>query len=111
MPDKILTLAEVAQVPTVVDKTLYTVAQRGEVLAFKVCGQRRFKRADLDHWIEQQKLCQGNHDNLTGTRSKGRSWPIRSDWKRRSGPALSSRSGRAKAPHSDYRARPGVAPG
>ena len=31
MPDEILTLAEVAQLLKVADKTLYTMAQRGEV--------------------------------------------------------------------------------
>ena len=55
MPDEILTLAEVAQLLKVGDKTVYTMAQRGEVPAFKVRGQWRFKRDDLNDWIEQQK--------------------------------------------------------
>jgi excisionase family DNA binding protein len=55
MPDEILTLAEVAQLLKVADKTVYTMAQRGEVPAFKVRGQWRFKRDDLNEWIEQQK--------------------------------------------------------
>ena len=55
MPDEILTLAEVALLLKVADKTVYTMAQRGEVPAFKVRGQWRFKRDDLDQWIEQQK--------------------------------------------------------
>jgi excisionase family DNA binding protein len=55
MPDEILTLAEVAQMLKVAGKTVYTMAQRGEVPAFKVRGQWRFKRDDLNQWIEQQK--------------------------------------------------------
>ncbi len=55
MPDEILTLAEVAQLLKVADKTVYTMAQRGEVPAFKVRGQWRFKRDDLNEWIEQKK--------------------------------------------------------
>jgi excisionase family DNA binding protein len=62
MPDEILTLAEVALLLKVAEKTVYTMAQRGGVPAFKVRGQWRFKRVDLDHWIEQQKLLQREHD-------------------------------------------------
>ena len=56
MPDEILTLPEVAQLLKVADKTVYTMAQRGEIPAFKVRGQWRFKRTDLDQWIERQKI-------------------------------------------------------
>jgi excisionase family DNA binding protein len=62
MPDEILTLAEVALLLKVAEKTVYTMAQRSEVPAFKVRGQWRFKRDDLDQWIEQQKLLQREHD-------------------------------------------------
>ena len=55
MSDEILTLPEVAQLLKVVDKTVYTMAQRCELPAFKVRGQWRFKRDDLDQWIESQK--------------------------------------------------------
>ena len=56
MSDEILTLPEVARLLKVAEKTVYTMAQKGELPAFKVRGQWRFKRADLDQWIEQQKL-------------------------------------------------------
>ena len=56
MPDEILTLTEVAQLLKVADKTVYTMAQKGELPAFKVRGQWRFKRDDIDAWIERQKL-------------------------------------------------------
>jgi excisionase family DNA binding protein len=55
MPDEILTLPELAQLLKVAEKTVYTMAQKGELPAFKVRGQWRFKRSDLDQWIEQQK--------------------------------------------------------
>jgi excisionase family DNA binding protein len=55
MPDEILTLPEVAQLLKVAEKTVYTMAQRREIPAFKVRGQWRFRRLDLDQWIEQQK--------------------------------------------------------
>ncbi|MBS0471290.1 MAG: helix-turn-helix domain-containing protein [Proteobacteria bacterium] len=59
MPDEILTLIEVAQLLKVAEKTVYTMAQQGGLPAFKVRGQWRFKRKDLDQWIEQQKAVSG----------------------------------------------------
>jgi excisionase family DNA binding protein len=55
MPDEILTLPEVAALLKVAEKTVYTMAQKAEMPAFKVRGQWRFKREDIDAWIEQQK--------------------------------------------------------
>lgn len=55
MPDEILTLAEVAQLLKVAEKTVYTMAQESQLPAFKVRGQWRFKSVDLDRWIERQK--------------------------------------------------------
>jgi len=52
MSDEILTLPEVAQLLKVAEKTVYTMAQKGELPAFKVGGQWRFRRADLDVWID-----------------------------------------------------------
>jgi excisionase family DNA binding protein len=52
MPDEILTLPEVAQLLKVAEKTVYTMAQKGELPAFKVGGQWRFRRTDLDVWID-----------------------------------------------------------
>jgi excisionase family DNA binding protein len=37
------------------EKTVYSMAQAGELPAFKVRGQWRFARKDIDAWIEQQK--------------------------------------------------------
>lgn len=54
MSDEILTVQEVAALLKVADKTVYTMAQRGELPAFKVRGQWRFRRSDLNAWIAQQ---------------------------------------------------------
>ena len=62
MTDEILTLPEVAQLLKVAEKTVYTMAQKGELPAFKVRGQWRFKRVDLDQWIEQQKAASRDGD-------------------------------------------------
>ena len=55
MPDEILTLPEVALLLKVAEKTVYSMAQKGQLPAFKVGGQWRFKRVDIDLWIEQRK--------------------------------------------------------
>lgn len=53
--DEILTLKEVAHLLKVADKTVYTMAQRKELPAFKVRGQWRFRREDIDRWIDRQQ--------------------------------------------------------
>jgi excisionase family DNA binding protein len=55
VPDEILTLPEVAILLKVAEKTVNTMAQKAHLPAFKVGGQWRFKRIDIDEWIEQQK--------------------------------------------------------
>ena len=54
MIDEILTVPEVAKLLKVADKTVYTMAQQGEIPCFKVRGQWRFRRTGLDGWIEQR---------------------------------------------------------
>jgi excisionase family DNA binding protein len=51
---EILTLQEVAELLRVAEKTVYGMAQRKDLPAFKVGGQWRFRREDLDRWIDQQ---------------------------------------------------------
>ena len=53
--DEILTLPEVAELLKVAEKTVYSMAQKRQLPAFKVGGQWRFKRVDIDQWIEQRK--------------------------------------------------------
>ncbi|MBK5946447.1 DNA-binding protein [Rhodobacter veldkampii DSM 11550] len=61
MTDPILTLPEVAILLKVAEKTVYTMAQTGQIPAFKVRGQWRFKHDDIDRWIDEQKaVVRGN---------------------------------------------------
>lgn len=46
-------------------KSVYRMAQAGEIPAFKVAGTWRVLGADLDAWIEKQKAI------ATGERPKG----------------------------------------
>ena len=61
MQEEILKVGEVAKLLKVGHKTIYTMAQSGDLPAFKVRGQWRFSRKDLDQWMYRQK--QGNQFN------------------------------------------------
>ena len=53
--DEILTLKEVAALLKIAERTAYMMIQRGDLPGFKVGGQWRFKRKDIDAWMEAQK--------------------------------------------------------
>nr|WP_244627235.1 helix-turn-helix domain-containing protein [Microvirga tunisiensis] len=56
-----MTLPEVSKLLKVAEKTVYTMAQQREIPAFKVRGQWRFKRVDIDQWIETRKAASRRH--------------------------------------------------
>ncbi|WP_161781425.1 helix-turn-helix domain-containing protein [Bordetella bronchiseptica] len=49
-----LTLDEVAVCLKAGKKTVYRLAQRGEIPEFKLGGTWRFRRSELDRWIAAQ---------------------------------------------------------
>lgn len=53
--DEVLKIRDVAALLKVGEKTVYSMAQAGELPAFKVRGQWRFSRKDMDEWIDEQK--------------------------------------------------------
>lgn len=53
--EEVLTIKDVGARLKVGEKTVYSMAQKGELPAFKVRGQWRFSRKDLEAWMEQQK--------------------------------------------------------
>ncbi|RKY16977.1 MAG: DNA-binding protein [Planctomycetota bacterium] len=53
MPDY-LTVPQVAELLQLSEKTVYRLAQRGELPAFKVGGSWRFRRQDIDDWAAKQ---------------------------------------------------------
>jgi excisionase family DNA binding protein len=54
MPDEVLTIRNVAALLKLAEKTVYAMAQAGEIPAFKIRGQWRIRRAELDQWIDAQ---------------------------------------------------------
>lgn len=55
MSDKILTIQELAEYLKLNEKTAYRLAGEGKLPGFKVGGSWRFKREDLETWIEAKK--------------------------------------------------------
>jgi excisionase family DNA binding protein len=52
--DEVLTIKEVATLLKLAEKTVYSMAQHGEIPAFKVRGQWRIRKIDYDKWMEDQ---------------------------------------------------------
>ena len=55
MADQILTLKEVAAYLKLAEKTAHKLAAEVKLPGFKVGGSWRFKGADIERWIEEQK--------------------------------------------------------
>jgi excisionase family DNA binding protein len=53
---KLLTLQQVAQRLQISETTLYKLARKGKIPAIKVGNQWRFKKEDIDKWLESQKV-------------------------------------------------------
>lgn len=54
MTEEVLTIREVAEYLKVTEKTVYGLVQRRQIPGFKVGGQWRFRREDIDAWIATQ---------------------------------------------------------
>ena len=66
-PDgEILTLEEVAAFLKAGKRTVYRFAQNGEIPAFKLGGTWRFRRSELESWIEANS----NQRKHAGTRER-----------------------------------------
>ena len=50
-----MTVRDVAAFLNVDEKTIYRLAQRGDLPGFKVSGSWRFQRPDLEAWIAERK--------------------------------------------------------
>ncbi len=52
----ILTIKQVSDFLQVNERTIYKLAKSGDIPSFKVGGQWRFKKEDIDSWIETKKV-------------------------------------------------------
>jgi len=54
--DKWLTLEQIAEYLQMSTSSIYKMAQAGKIPAYKVGRQWRFKKDEVDRWVEKQKL-------------------------------------------------------
>ncbi|RYZ65763.1 MAG: DNA-binding protein [Proteobacteria bacterium] len=60
MTDEVLTIKDVAAILKLAEKTVYAMANEGELPAFKVRGQWRIRKVDFDRWMEAQAKAAGS---------------------------------------------------
>jgi excisionase family DNA binding protein len=54
--DKWLTLEQIAEYLQMSTSSIYKMAQAGKIPAYKVGRQWRFKRKEIDTWVEKRKV-------------------------------------------------------
>jgi excisionase family DNA binding protein len=52
--DQVFTIKEIAVLLKLAEKTIYSMAQLGQIPAFKVRGQWRIRKVDFDKWMDDQ---------------------------------------------------------
>jgi excisionase family DNA binding protein len=55
MTERTLTIKELATYLNVTERTIYNLLERGELPGFKVGANWRFRKEDIDKWIEDNK--------------------------------------------------------
>lgn len=53
--DELITIKEVADFLQIAEKTIYRMAAESKIPAFKVGGSWRFKRGEIEKWLESQR--------------------------------------------------------
>ena len=53
MDDEILTIQDIAAFLKIKEKTAYDLAAKGKLPGFKVGGAWRFRRSDIEQWIDE----------------------------------------------------------
>jgi len=55
----IMTIKEVSEYLKLAEKTAYRLAAQGKIPGFKIGGSWRFRRSEIDAWIEKQRNNKG----------------------------------------------------
>jgi excisionase family DNA binding protein len=69
-PNAAWRVRQVADYLSVNDRTVYRMAERGELPAFKVGDAWRFRRDDIDAWIDRQQRERASGSSKKGMRNK-----------------------------------------
>jgi len=56
MTDKLLTLNDLSEYLNISRRTVYRLLEGTQLPAYRIGGHLRFKRNDVDEWLEHQKL-------------------------------------------------------
>ena len=59
MNTDIMTIREVGEYLTLSDKTAYRLVAEGKIPGFKVGGSWRFRRSEIETWIDEQREGRG----------------------------------------------------
>ncbi|MDJ0762799.1 MAG: helix-turn-helix domain-containing protein [Myxococcota bacterium] len=62
MSEEVLTIKDIAAVLKLAEKTVYSMAQNGEIPVFKIRGQWRIRKTDFDQWMNEQAASAGKAD-------------------------------------------------
>jgi PTS system nitrogen regulatory IIA component len=68
--DDILTLEEVAKYLRVSERTIYDCAQKGEIPAGKIRTAWRFKKSEIDKWVNERLVSTSLHPQITPVNSE-----------------------------------------
>lgn len=63
MDTDILTLKEVADYLRIAEKTAYRLTSERKIPGFKVGGAWRFRKGEIDRWIDEQKATDRHAEN------------------------------------------------
>lgn len=55
MTSDMMTIKEISEYLKIKEKTAYHLAAKGEIPGFKVGGAWRFKKKEIEDWIEQNR--------------------------------------------------------
>lgn len=53
--DELITIKDVAEFLQIAEKTIYRMAADGKIPAFKVGGSWRFRRKEIEKWLESRR--------------------------------------------------------
>lgn len=70
MQTDIMTIKEVSDYLKLAEKTAYRLAAQGKIPGFKIGGSWRFRRSEIDAWIEKQRNYKDDIAKEEGTNGK-----------------------------------------
>lgn len=59
---KLMTIKELAEYSQLEEYTIYKMARKGEIPAYKVAGRWRFKKEMIEEWLEQKLVSTSEKD-------------------------------------------------